>query len=60
MTPKAKIVTSSSSVTAVESQMGGVPPQKALILGRSLQMAFAIENTKRLCPLNFFCNTLPS
>jgi len=48
MAPKAKIDATSSSVVAVESRMGGVSPKEALILGKGLQMAFAIiMNTKR-------------
>jgi len=54
MAPKTKTVATSSGVAAAESRMGGVPPQEVPISEKSLQLVFAIENMKRLCPLNFF------
>ena len=40
MAPKAKAFTSSSSVAAVETQMGGIPPQEAPILGKDFSNGF--------------------
>ena len=55
MAPKAKPIASSSSVTAVETQIGGASLQEAPISLKTLQIAFAIiMNTKRLRPLNLF------
>ena len=55
MTLKVKAIASSSNVATAKTQMDSAPPQEAPVLGKSLQMAFAITmNTKRLCPFNFF------
>jgi len=54
MALKVKAIASSSSVATAKTHMDSAP-QEAPILGKSLQMAFAITmNTKRLCPFNFF------
>ena len=40
MAPKAKAIASSSSAAAVETQMGGAPPQEASILGKNFSDGF--------------------